>query len=769
MSDTVKGMLRRNFGRAAIGQGLAAFALIAGLTGCAGTLPAPEHHHEPPAGKAIVHSHQMTPAPPSNTVQAPPATRERIAPDGTKIVRYDLTLEEKTVNFSGKPVKGLTVNGTIPGPVIEAMEGDTLEIKICNKTGEETNFHWHGLLVPPEQDGVPYLNTPPIIEHSCYTHRIPLREGQWGDYWWHAHAHMQEQRGVYGALIIHPRDGEKTYSDIDVPLVLSDWTDESPKQVMKSLRRDEHFYNLQNGTLQSWDKVIMAGGPAISNRLYNSFIKRMAPMDVADVGYDAFLSNGKKVETISGISHGDKVRLRLVNAGASSFFHVQFACGPLTVVASDGIDVKPFRVNHLTVGTAETYDIIVAMPHDGRACELRSTSVDGAGYASTILGDNKDIVRAPDMPRPNLLVADHAAHAGGHGDHAGHSAPGNHAGMEHDMAGHDMKGHAGHTPAADAELPVHEKMDGYDLACPAEDPSLDSTKEWQEIELKMTGMMLGYLWSFDDKMLSESDLIGLTKGKNVRVKITNDSMMTHTYHMHGHYFNVVNKKNPRCSAKKNTIIIRPGETYVTEFYAGESGSWTAHCHIMYHMAAGMARIFNYNGTPKNPHMNHAKNHDQMRLAFGDVVLQSNKMAASAVFNKGRDYIFLNYDGNTEGHYDIDAHYERLINENTRLFVGGDFDNEPGNHESRNRAVAGFHYRLPGLTWMEGRVDHTGHVRLEFSNEIDLTERVSLHGRWNTDNEIRAGLEFALDKKHKYKLRIGYDSDFKWGVGLRFTF
>ena len=295
MTEVTKGTLGQTFGRTAFGRGLTALVLAASVSGCAGTLPAPEHHHEPAAAAPAGHSHHMTPVtPPAAVVKTPaaPIPRERIGPDGTKIIHYDLTLEEKTVNFSGKPVKGLTVNGTIPGPVIEAEEGETLEIKVCNETDAETNVHWHGLLVPPDQDGVPYLNTQPIIQHSCHTHRIPLREGQWGTYWYHAHAHMQEQRGVYGELVIHPKDGEKTYSEIEVPLVLSDWTDEIPKQVMKSLRRDEHFYALQNGTLQSWDRVIGAGPEAIKHRLDNSWVKGMMPMDIADGAYDAFLSNG---------------------------------------------------------------------------------------------------------------------------------------------------------------------------------------------------------------------------------------------------------------------------------------------------------------------------------------------------------------------------------------------------------------------------------------------------------------------------------------------
>ncbi len=669
---------------------------------------------------------------------------------------YRFNIEEKTVNYSGKNATALSIDGVIPAPLIEANVGDTLRTTFCNKLDEESSVHWHGVLLPPEQDGVPHLNTKPIAPGTCHTFEFPVKHH--GTYWYHSHTGGQEQRGVYGPIVFHPRGGEREWAGKEFTLVLSDWTDESPHNVLRNLRRDGDFYSLKKNTVQSWDKVAAGGIPAIKNRIYNSFM-RMPPMDLSDVGYDAFLANGEAEHRISGIGHGDKVRLRVVNSAASSYFELQFAGGPITVVAADGVDVEPFKVDNLKIVSAETYDIIVSMPHDKRAYELRATSKDGTGFSSTILGASPDVVRAPEMPEANLLVQDHDSHS------TSTQSPQNNAHNEH--MGHGAK----------SQGPVRN-MKEYELLRAVAPTVYEAPLGQREMELTLTGNMQNYTWSFDNKALTEADAIKIKKGESVRFVLKNETMMEHPLHLHGHFFRVLNGQGD-FSPLKHTVNIPPHGTVTIEFAASEEKDWIFHCHNLYHMMSGMGRVISYENGAKDAAAK-MTGHGDSRIVYADVTVLSNMTDfnlsvrdARSLFNAGLEFDY-------KGHYHFDPSYERYVGNSPffRLFAGGDFKSTY--EENHNLFVAGFRYTLPFMIESEVRVDHTGNFRLQLQDEIELTSRLSMSWLANTDKRLAVRFNYYLDDKRNLAISTGYDSQFRdpdakispsngFGIGLKFRF
>jgi len=314
-----------------------------------------------------------------------------------KIVEYHFDIDKITVNITRKSVEGLAIGGQIPAPTISATVGDTLVVTFTNKMNEETSVHWHGILLPNDQDGVPYLTTKPIKGKKTFTYRFKIKQA--GTYWYHSHTGLQEQRGLYGALVFHPKKGERIKTDRDHVVVLSDWSNENPDSILANLKKDGDYYALKKGSVQSWVGVLKNGKFAIKNRLQSAWT-RMGPMDLSDVGYDAFLSNGQE-KIVLEAKPGETVRIRLINAAASSYFNVEYAGEPMLLVAADGMDVVPISVKRLRMAIAETYDVILKVP-DNRSYELRATSEDGTGFSSTFIGIG-DKVLAPDIPKPNLF------------------------------------------------------------------------------------------------------------------------------------------------------------------------------------------------------------------------------------------------------------------------------------------------------------------------------------------------------------------------------
>ena len=397
------------------------------------------------------------------------------------LVEYEFDINYQTVNFTGENVRAMSVGGSIPAPTIEATVGDTLRVTFHNKMDVESSIHWHGILLPNDQDGTPYMTTSPIRAGESFTYEYPII--QHGTYWYHSHTQLQEQRGVYGSLVFHPKDVEKHKADHEYVAVLSDWTNENPKQVLHNLKKDGDYYALKKDSVQSWLKVLQYGPEAIKNRL-NSSWTRMGPMDVSDVGYDAFLLNGKQESTLEGLQGGETVRLRIINASASSYQYVEFSGGPMTIVAADGMDIKPKEVDRLKISVAETYDVLVRLPDDNMAYEFRASSEDGTGYSSLWLGEGHKMT-AHTIEKPNPFLTNHSMNGMDMGD----MKMDNIGGVDHSKMGHAM-------PASNGNIRM---MSEYDGLRSLEKTTLPVDNPDREVELELTGNMERYVWSFNNK------------------------------------------------------------------------------------------------------------------------------------------------------------------------------------------------------------------------------------------------------------------------------
>ena len=309
------------------------------------------------------------------------------------VVEYEVTIAQQEVNITGKPALGMTINGSIPGPTLRFKEGDTARIHVHNKMSVETSIHWHGVLVPPGMDGVPYVTYPPIKPGTTFTYEFPIRQS--GTYWYHSHTSLQEQSGVYGSIVIEPRqNGPKPGHDYVI--LFSDWTDENPHEVNRTLKRGSEWYAIQKGSGQS---ILGAARLDMLTEYFWRELQRMPAMDIADVAYDRFLANGKP-ETSFSAKPGETLRLRIIDGSATTYFHLEFAGGPMTIVAADGLDVQSVKENRFLIGVAETYDVLIQVPGSG-AYEFRATAHDGSGYASVWIGSGERHP-APDVPKPNL-------------------------------------------------------------------------------------------------------------------------------------------------------------------------------------------------------------------------------------------------------------------------------------------------------------------------------------------------------------------------------
>ena len=310
-----------------------------------------------------------------------------------EIIKYELTIFQQDVNVTGIPVPAMTINGAIPGPTLQFKEGDTARIHVHNKMDVETSIHWHGLLVPPSMDGVPFISSPPIAPNTTFTYEFPIRQS--GTYWYHSHTSLQEQKGVYGSIVIEPKQ-DKLQVDQDYVVLLSDWTDEDPYVVNRTLKRGSEWYAVQKGSSQSIFGAMRLG---MFGDYFKRELQRMPAMDIADVAYDRFLANGKP-ETTLHAKPGETVRLRIIDGSATTYFHLEYAGGPMTIIAADGINVEPVKENRFLIGVAETYDVLVQVP-ESRTYEFRATAHDGSGYTSVWIGSGKQHPAA-DVPKPNL-------------------------------------------------------------------------------------------------------------------------------------------------------------------------------------------------------------------------------------------------------------------------------------------------------------------------------------------------------------------------------
>ena len=706
---------------------------------------------------------------------------------------YDLYVTDTVVNYTGKKVKAIAINGSIPAPTLHFTEGDTAVIRVHNKMHHETSIHWHGLLLPNEQDGVPYLTTAPIKGMSTHTYKFPIKQS--GTYWYHSHTMLQEQIGMYGAFIIHKKQEPELP---EYTMLLSDWTDANPHEIERSLHKANDWYAIKKGATQNYAEAIGKGH--FLTKFTNEW-KRMHAMDVSDVYYERFFVNGKQEDHAPQFKPGEKVRVRIINGSASTYFWLNYAGGKITVVASDGMDVQPVAVDRFIVGVSETYDVIVTIPDKDTAFELVATAEDRTGQASLWLGNGVKQLQQP-LPKlkyfEGMKMMNDMMTVGGNMKDMGMNMSLQQmdmntvmypeiTGKEKDKktAGMAMEGHH-HQETGNTDIVT---LNYAMLKSPVKTNLPDGPVRTLHFEL--TGNMNRYVWTLNNKTISESDKVLIKKGENIRIVVTNNSMMRHPMHLHGHFFRILNGQGDYAPLK-NVLDIMPMETDTIEFHASEEyGDWYFHCHILYHMMAGMGRIFTYENSPPNPQIPDPEmalkmvyNDDRRYYFSAEVGLESNGSDGEMRLENTRNFFDvewrLGFNKNTG--YETEAHFGRYLDKNQYLsvYTGFDFryhnslereENLFGQASTQNqRAVAciGLIYQLPWLINADVRLDHEGKARLQFvRKDIPVTDRVRLWGSWNTDFEYSVGSRYILTKY--WSLSAHYDSDMGMGGGIVLTY
>ncbi|WOK08518.1 multicopper oxidase domain-containing protein [Imperialibacter roseus] len=688
-----------------------------------------------------------------------------------QLVRYDLTVTDTVVNYTGKAKMAIAINGQLPAPTLHFIEGDTAEIHVHNKMHHETSIHWHGLILPNEQDGVPYLTTTPVKGMSTHIFRFPIVQS--GTYWYHSHTMLQEQLGMYGAFIISKRETDPMQ---EYTMLLSDWSNENPNQIERSLHNATDWYAIKKGAAQSyWE----AGKAHHLGTKFGNEFKRMMAMDVSDVYYERVLLNGLPAQA-AAFAAGEQVRLRIINGSASTYFWLKFSGGKMSVVANDGADVVPVEVDRLIVGVSETYDVVVTIPGAGKY-EFLATSEDRTQSASLWLGEDKE-VPAGAMPRlkyfEGMKMMNDMMTVGGKMEDMG---------MNMSLQQMDMNT-VMYPEIVDSSEPT-VTLNYSMLKSPVETTLPDVPT--RELKFELTGNMNRYVWSIDNKTVSETDKILIRKGENVRIVIYNNSMMRHPMHLHGHFFRTLNGQGTY-SPMKTVLDILPMETDTIEFHASEEyGDWYFHCHILYHMMSGMGRIFSYEGSPANPELGNPKKalrkvyHDDRRFYSGaEISLESSGSDGEVWVANTRWSLQTEWRlgfNQTTGQ-ESESHIGRYIGRNQFFMpyagwdvrsrsVEGDEKNIFGIRNTKdNRSVIcfGLEYTLPWFVKTDLRVDHTGNVRIQFAREdIPVSSRVRLWGVWNTDMEYSVGAKYIITKY--WSLSTHYDSDMKWGGGLSLTY
>ncbi|MER0131360.1 MULTISPECIES: copper resistance system multicopper oxidase [Acinetobacter calcoaceticus/baumannii complex] len=525
------------------------------------------------------------------------------------VKEYDLTIAEQTVNITGKPLKRITVNGKFVAPLLEFEEGDDAVIRVHNKLkNQDSSIHWHGLILPGIMDGVPGFNQfDGIAPNKTYEYKFKVRQN--GTYWYHSHSKGQEQDGLYGPLVIYPKNkvpltaGEK--ADRDYVVLLSDFHNSTSGQIMSNLKKEADYYQNRRETVFDVFRQIKRDGLKATwkdRSMWNQM--RMLKTDMSDVTNYTFLMNGKTPEQnwTGNFKAGEKVRLRFINASAMSLFDVRIPNLKMTVVSADGQPVKPVPVDEFRIGTAETYDVIVE-PKQANY-QIEAESIDRSGFSIGTLHDEntspvKSIVMPTPRPRALLTMEDmgmnHDMSSMKGMDHDMSSMKG----MDHDMSSmkgmdHDMSSKTMSSSGSDevvygwanASTPAGLKALQYsDLQSLT--PQKDTRAPEREIEIRLGGNMERYIWTINGKKFNETEPFKVKYGERIRLKFVNDSMMAHPMHLHGMFMQLENGQDPSNMPNKHTVIVPPGKTVTTLLTADELGEWAIHCHLLYHMSAGM--------------------------------------------------------------------------------------------------------------------------------------------------------------------------------------
>ncbi|MGB3548511.1 MAG: multicopper oxidase domain-containing protein [Saprospiraceae bacterium] len=828
-----------------------------------------------------------------------------------RVISYYLTVADTVVNFTGKPTRALATNGQIPAPTLNFTEGDSARLYVTNRTRETVSFHWHGLLLPNKYDGVPMLNTELIQPGATYIASFPIIQN--GTYWYHSHTELQEQKGLYGSIVIQPK---QAYPTKDKVVVLSDFTEQNPHEVLRQIKKHTDWYAIKRNSVQSYGRALVSGN--LGKQWWMEWM-RMPGMDFADVYYDAFLANGKIADEDPDLKAGETVRLRVINGSASSHFWLHYAGGKLRIVAADGLEVEPVEVDKMLIATAETYDIEVTLPADGRY-EFRATSWDRYRHISVWLGGGPNHPAA-DLPpadyykltkemkdlmamMPKMQMGKAPAHvpstrvyAAGEAptydqiqmqsmEEMGMSMPGmdhgkmemgkkdkmpgmDHGKMEmgkkHKMSGMEhgkmkmgkkdkmpgMDQHAGREPMNADTLPVDEPMDDmpgmdhdgmdagttyraaeldgktmemanldmgdsmmgagapmgvlmtgyyelkeeypdetifdYNMLRSTQPTTLHEDRPVRIVHLYLGGNMLRYVWMINNQPLSQADKIMIEKGENVRFVFHNTTMMSHPMHLHGHFFRVINAQG-EYAPLKHTVNVAPMETTIIEFAATEDKDWFFHCHLLYHMMSGMARIIGYEGS-SDLLLANKKDYDKFamddRQYFAAANLSAQSNGAWADFSYFNLYNEFSLEGDTDydGNFEIEGKAMRYLDPRQYFapYVGLEVDGAQVMNREINQeelevetvGMVGVRYLLPMMVWSDLRVDHRGNFEFQLEREdIPLTSRwrASAQARYQFSGktvEYTFGTSYILGQY--WGVSASYDSDFGLGGGLRIMF
>jgi CopA family copper-resistance protein len=530
----------------------------------------------------------------------------------------DLVIANTPVNFTGVTRMATTINGSIPAPTLRLREGDEVTIRVTNRLAESTSIHWHGILLPYQMDGVPGISFKGIPAGETFVYRFKLRQS--GTYWYHSHSGFQEMTGMYGALIIEPKSGERHQADQDHVIQFSDWMDEDPKHALSKLKVQSDIYNFSQPTFSDFTRDVSTLGLQASlekRQMWNKM--RMNPTDLADLSAATmtFLTNGTApAGNWTGLfKPGDRVRLRLINASSNSFFDVRIPGLKLTVIQADGQDVEPVTVDEFRFGPGETYDVLVEPKND--AYTIFAQSMDRSGYAKGTLATHQGLsAEVPELDPVEWLTMGDMMGSMNHGKT-------NHGGMAMDHSMHDSSNplakpsttvrHASteYGPSVDMRVDMPRtslddpgiglrdlsqkglRPHGHHVLTLADLKSIDGVLDDQreptkELELHLTGNMERYSWSFDGLEFGQSTPVSLRQNERVRIILQNDTMMTHPMHLHGMWSELETDQG-ELRVRRHTIPVQPAQrvSYLTTPH--DLGRWAWHCHLLFHMDAGMFR------------------------------------------------------------------------------------------------------------------------------------------------------------------------------------
>ncbi|WP_286823920.1 MULTISPECIES: copper resistance system multicopper oxidase [unclassified Idiomarina] len=532
----------------------------------------------------------------------------------------DLTIAKSPLLVGNKVGTPITINGQMPGPLIRLKEGQRAKLNVTNRLSEDTSIHWHGIILPENMDGVPGVSFEGIKPGRTFKYRYDVEQN--GTYWYHSHSGLQEQLGHLGPLVIEPKDGD-IGADREHTIILSDWTFEDPDTVFRNLKVAEGYYNYQKRTIfETFEDVRQQGLEKTWKQREMWGQMRMSPRDIADVTGSTYtyLMNGRDsaMNWSALFKPGEKVRLRIINGSAMSFFDVRIPGLEMTVVAADGQPIKPVPVDEFRIGVAETYDVIVE-PKQNKPYTIFAESFDRSGYVrgtlTPELGLEAEVPELRQVPERGMAAMGMGAMAmsgdmngkemkmGGHGSHMDHKMahktklPVENIKIEHREGGHGAAAamiatnptSRLHEPGIGLENVDHRVLVYSDLIGAKEWP--DTREPERQIELHLTGNMERYMWSFDGKKYTEVDgPVQFHHGERLRLVMVNDTMMDHPIHLHGMWMELENGQYPR--PRKHTISLKPSEKVSLLITADAPGSWAFHCHLLYHMKAGMFRVVN---------------------------------------------------------------------------------------------------------------------------------------------------------------------------------